>query len=291
MSRRAPPASRRSAHAHHLGDRLPGDVVLGRAEAAADDDGVAARRARSRRRSDDAADVVADAGLVVAVDARPPPAARRSRSSWCRRSDRGGARSRPRRSPPRTRFRPPTRGASSSRTCSARVRSSRPSVEVVLRPGDDGEADGRPRASARRRPRVRARRGAGRRRAPTATSWTRVFSFAGGAGRDRHAARGRRRRDRRSSPISRTAISDDRPASSRSAMAGQRAPSAPSTRNLSASGSRKAPERVVPCRRATWPSRPSEPASTVQSDQSSHDDGPVSPIRTANAGAATTRTS
>ena len=31
----------------------------------------------------------------------------------------------------------------------------------------------------------------------------------------------------------------------------------PSTRNLSASGSRNAPERVVPSRRASQPSRPS----------------------------------
>jgi hypothetical protein len=40
----------------------------------------------------------------------------------------------------------------------------------------------------------------------------------------------------------------------------------PSTRNLSASGSRNAPERVVPSRRASQPSRPSVVVSTNQSD-------------------------
>ena len=40
---------------------------------------------------------------------------------------------------------------------------------------------------------------------------------------------------------------------------------APSTSTLSASGSRKAPERVVPCLRATQPSMPSVMQSTIQS--------------------------
>ena len=39
---------------------------------------------------------------------------------------------------------------------------------------------------------------------------------------------------------------------------------APKTRTLSASGSRKAPERVVPCRRAIQPSTPSVAASATQ---------------------------
>ena len=39
---------------------------------------------------------------------------------------------------------------------------------------------------------------------------------------------------------------------------------APSTSTLSASGSRKAPERVVPWRRASKPSMPSVMASTIQ---------------------------
>ena len=39
---------------------------------------------------------------------------------------------------------------------------------------------------------------------------------------------------------------------------------APSTSTLSASGSRKAPERVVPCRRAIQPSMPSVLASATQ---------------------------
>src|SRR6202023_1737752 len=45
----------------------------------------------------------------------------------------------------------------------------------------------------------------------------------------------------------------------------------PTTRNLSASGSRKAPDLVVPSRRASHPSRPSVHASTVHIAKVDHD--------------------
>lgn len=54
-----------------------------------------------------------------------------------------------------------------------------------------------------------------------------------------------------------------------------RAARTPRTRHLSASGSRNAPERVVPCRRARTPSRPSEDEQTNQSPTSSQLEGPV----------------
>src|SRR5581483_4300333 len=50
-----------------------------------------------------------------------------------------------------------------------------------------------------------------------------------------------------------------------------RADSPPMARNLSASGSRKAPERVVPSRRASQPSRPSVQARMIQPAVADHD--------------------
>ena len=78
-------------HAHHLGDGLPGDVVLGRTQAPATDDGLAAGQG------------VADGGHDPAPGCPPPspgngsrsqpaPAARRSTPSWCRRPGRAAAR-------------------------------------------------------------------------------------------------------------------------------------------------------------------------------------------------------
>src|SRR5487761_2155296 len=64
---------------------------------------------------------------------------------------------------------------------------------------------------------------------------------------------------------------------------------APRTRNLSASGSRNAPELVVPSRRARCPSSPSELASAIQINQSHQDLGPMTAIPKANAGAAQSR--
>ena len=54
-------------HAHDLGDRLPGDVVLGRPESAAEDHGVAAIESQPDT-GDHALEVVADLGLEVGVD-------------------------------------------------------------------------------------------------------------------------------------------------------------------------------------------------------------------------------
>ena len=55
-------------HAHHLGDRLAGDVVLGRPEPAAQDHRVAALQ-READAGDDAREIVADLGLEVRIDA------------------------------------------------------------------------------------------------------------------------------------------------------------------------------------------------------------------------------
>ena len=55
-------------HAHHLGDGLAGDVVLGGAEAAAHDDGIGAVERLAERR-DDAVVVVADLRLAQVLDA------------------------------------------------------------------------------------------------------------------------------------------------------------------------------------------------------------------------------
>ena len=77
-------------------DRLPGDVVLGRAQAAAADDRIAALerpRSRSTIRSRLSPTLVWKCG----VDARQARAARRSTTSWCRRSGRAAAPSRWRR--------------------------------------------------------------------------------------------------------------------------------------------------------------------------------------------------
>src|SRR5437764_9311136 len=52
-----------------------------------------------------------------------------------------------------------------------------------------------------------------------------------------------------------------------------RATRAPSTRTLSASGSRNAPELVLPWRRATHPSRASLPATAIQTPSVDHDVG------------------
>src|SRR5438874_9127838 len=49
--------------------------------------------------------------------------------------------------------------------------------------------------------------------------------------------------------------------------------SAPSTSTLSANGSRKAPELVLPWRRATQPSRASLPATAIQTPSVDHDAG------------------
>ena len=55
-------------HAHHLGDGLAGDVVLGGPSPPQHDDGVGCARAPARRRRHDAVEVVADLGLEERVD-------------------------------------------------------------------------------------------------------------------------------------------------------------------------------------------------------------------------------
>ena len=67
--RAATSSSSSSGDAEHLGDRLPGDVVLRRTEPAAHEHGVGAVE-RLAQRVDDAAEVVAHLHLVAAVDAR-----------------------------------------------------------------------------------------------------------------------------------------------------------------------------------------------------------------------------
>src|SRR4051794_23135489 len=58
-----------------------------------------------------------------------------------------------------------------------------------------------------------------------------------------------------------------------SSLLATRATMAPSTRTLSASGSRKAPERVLPWRRAIRPSTASLAATTVHAPSVTHDAG------------------
>ena len=81
------------AHAHHRGNRLARDVVLGRAQAAAQDHRVGALE-RQADAVDDPLQVVADLGLEMRIDAGQAPAGRRSRTSSYRRSDRAAARCR-----------------------------------------------------------------------------------------------------------------------------------------------------------------------------------------------------
>ena len=82
--------------AHHRGDGVAGDVVLGRAEAAAADHGVAAvqRDAAAPRRCGRGC---RRPWSGSASRSRPGRAARRSTTSWCRRSARAAARCRWRR--------------------------------------------------------------------------------------------------------------------------------------------------------------------------------------------------
>src|SRR5207248_3146793 len=63
---------------------------------------------------------------------------------------------------------------------------------------------------------------------------------------------------------------------------------APSTRTLSASGSRKAPELVLPWRRATHPSRASLPATAIHTSSVDHA-APRSTMRTMTTGASNSR--
>src|SRR4051794_18597797 len=65
---------------------------------------------------------------------------------------------------------------------------------------------------------------------------------------------------------------------------------APRTRNLSASGSRNAPERVDPWRRARKPSMPSVSDSAIHSASAGHD-APESRIHASRSGVTSTRTS
>src|SRR5256885_5890812 len=105
---------------------------------------------------------------------------------------------------------------------------------------------------------------------PTARSWMTVFTFAP---------------ERAGTEIPRRATTDRYPliTASRAAITATgnhqktllatSATMAASTRHLSARGSRNAPEVVVPWRRATYPSKPSVPARTIQSANVHHDDG------------------
>ncbi len=96
---------------------------------------------------------------------------------------------------------------------------------------------------------------------PTATSWVTVFTFAHPVA---GTARPRRTQYERKSWItsSRTVMRMTGTTAKRSDMTS--AHMAPSTSTLSASGSRNAPERVVPWRRASQPSMPSVMHSTIQ---------------------------
>ena len=76
---------------------VTGDVVVGRAQPAAHDHRVAAAPSGGRSAATHAVAVVADLGLEERVDAGAARAARRSTTSWCRRSARAAARCRPRR--------------------------------------------------------------------------------------------------------------------------------------------------------------------------------------------------
>src|SRR5688572_14181320 len=64
--------------------------------------------------------------------------------------------------------------------------------------------------------------------------------------------------------------------------------SPPTTKNLSANGSRNAPERVVPCLRASHPSNPSVSAITKPSANAGHD-GPRSTTTASQTGVSSSR--
>ena len=80
--------------AHHLGDHVAGDVVLGRAQAAAHDAPRRCAPGRPRRRGRRSAPGCRPPSPGSRSRCRPGPAARRSTTSWCRRSGRAAARCR-----------------------------------------------------------------------------------------------------------------------------------------------------------------------------------------------------
>ena len=175
---------------------------------------------------------------------RPRRAARRSTRCWCRRSDRAAAPSRPR----------------------ARLPSSAPRSRLLLPPATH-EIDGRRRRPGDRDPQhdvVEPATSAvgGNRTTATARNCTFAFHFPSRARRDRVAlaslvdavCRDEELAGRRRSP----------PASHAKSPRIASATNPPITRILSARGSRKAPERVVPSRRARMPSSPSVSQSTIQ---------------------------
>ena len=152
--------------AHHRGDRLAGEVVVGRPEAAAHDHriglGEQARAARPR-----CGRVVADLHLAAASRCRRRRAARRSTTSWCRRSGRAAARCR--RRPRRSACQATSHGAGAS---GSGVRRAAPQV---LRAADHGEHDGDPQEPVPQPRRRRARSAAAarsRRRAAGRASCT-----------------------------------------------------------------------------------------------------------------------
>ena len=115
----------------------------------------------------------------------------------------------------------------------------------------------------------------GQRAVPTATDCTSVFAFAmtvAGTARPRRPQWMRRRLTASSrAPMRATGTHQNTSMATSITMA-------PKTRTLSASGSRNAPDRVVPWRRAIHPSMPSVPASTIQRTKVVHD-APSSAMR------------
>ena len=166
--------------AHHRGHRLSGDVVVRGAQATAHDDRVGSVE-RLAQRGDDPGQVVAHLLLVVARRCRPRRAARRARPSWCRRSVRAAARSRPR--PPRTTASPGSRQPwrRPAADCGSRHAFGRhpAGAQQVVRAGDDRQHDRDPQQREpeplRRRP-----RSAGTARSRPPAAGRRVFSLATG---------------------------------------------------------------------------------------------------------------
>ena len=134
--------------AHHLGDGLAGDVVLGRAEPAAHDHRVGCGRAPARSAATMRPRLSPTLVWKWRVDAGQRRAARRSTTSWCRRSGRAAARCRRRRPRSARTAHDDARRRASATVAGGRRRYCAP-VTTVRTDGDPQQRVGQPR---RRRP-------------------------------------------------------------------------------------------------------------------------------------------
>ena len=260
-------SSRTQGHAHDLGDHVPGDVVLGRPEAAAHDDGVgplegvlagrcgcgpgcrppwSGRRSRcrrgpaARRSSDELVSTIwpSSSSVPTATTSQFTPCSPFRRSPCGSRRCRapGGRPAVVRRLPARKYCQPVT-----SVSTTAMPQQERGRQPLLAGPGRHPATSAVPTA---RRLHQRLELG------PLASP-----AWPGRGGRSGCGSM--------LMPSSRAADERDRQPPER--VDRHQHEHGPETRTLSASGSRKAPERVVPWRRAIQPSTPSVAASATQS--------------------------